>query len=167
MILKGCLAFKELVEMHEELIGHELLYDVTFEELLKWFVSCYLGICKEGEIPPTLLNGKDVNLITIYRVITKQGGLKKVDEDDAWEQVAVQCRFFVVMLKMSKVSYVRYVDLLEWYFQVMKNKRMEKTNLGSNKLCTYIHLQCDLLPTKLLEVLNSVMFISLCFIIRI
>ncbi|MFS8004884.1 putative transcription factor & chromatin remodeling ARID family [Helianthus anomalus] len=95
MILKGCLAFKELVEMHEELIGHELLYDVTFEELLKWFVSCYLGICKEGEIPPTLLNGKDVNLITIYRVITKQGGLKKVDEDDAWEQVAVQCRFFV------------------------------------------------------------------------
>ncbi|MFS7996633.1 putative transcription factor & chromatin remodeling ARID family [Helianthus anomalus] len=83
------LGFQRIGCVHEKLIGHELFYNVEFKELLKWFVPCYLGICKESEMPPTLLNVKYVNLITLYRVIKDQGGFKKVNEDNAWEEVAV------------------------------------------------------------------------------
>ncbi|KAM0048714.1 putative transcription factor & chromatin remodeling ARID family [Helianthus debilis subsp. tardiflorus] len=114
MILKGCLDFGELVMMHEELIGHELFYEASFEELLKWFLPCYLGICNENERHPTLHNGKDVNLITLYLVVNDQGGLKKVDEDGEWEQVAVQCGFDCDDAQDVKVAYLRYFDLLEW-----------------------------------------------------
>ncbi|MFS7951427.1 putative transcription factor & chromatin remodeling ARID family [Helianthus anomalus] len=112
--------------LHGEIIVHELFYDVSFAEVISWFIPCYLGIFKETEMCPTLLNGKPVNLITLYQVVKDYGGFKKVIEDDAWNSIAVQCGFDCEDAQEVKITYVRYVDLLEWYFDVMKFKRNEK-----------------------------------------
>ncbi|MFS7927950.1 putative transcription factor & chromatin remodeling ARID family [Helianthus anomalus] len=89
--------------------------------------SChvYLRIYKEKEMPLTLLNGKDVNIITLYRVVNNEGGIKKMIENDAWEHVAVKCGFDVDDAQEVKITYVHYIDLLEWYFDLMKKKCMK------------------------------------------
>ncbi|MFS7984084.1 putative transcription factor & chromatin remodeling ARID family [Helianthus anomalus] len=92
--------------LHEELVGDELFYDVSFEEVINWFMPCYLGICKEAEMPPTLHNGKPVNLITLYQVVKDYGGFKKVIEDDAWKKIAVQCGFDCKDAQEVKIVYV-------------------------------------------------------------
>ncbi|MFS7944389.1 putative transcription factor & chromatin remodeling ARID family [Helianthus anomalus] len=71
-----------------------------------WFVPCYLGICKEDEMPSTLLNGKYVNLITLYRVVNDLGGFKKENEENAWEVVALQTGFCCDDAIDTKISYI-------------------------------------------------------------
>ncbi|KAJ0526221.1 putative transcription factor & chromatin remodeling ARID family [Helianthus annuus] len=83
LIVESCLDVLDLIILHEELVGHELFYEGSMEDVINWFIPCFLGICKEGEMPPTLLNGKAVELITLYKVVKEYGGFKKVVQDDA------------------------------------------------------------------------------------
>ncbi|MFS7987880.1 hypothetical protein Hanom_Chr11g01028031 [Helianthus anomalus] len=57
LIIESYLDLVDLIMLHEELVGHELFYDASMEEIINWFLPCVLGICKEGETPPTLLKG--------------------------------------------------------------------------------------------------------------
>ncbi|KAF5791103.1 putative transcription factor & chromatin remodeling ARID family [Helianthus annuus] len=130
LIVESCLDVLVLIIFHEELVGHELFYEGSMEDVINWFIPCFLGICKEGEMPPTLLNGKPIELITLYKVVKEYGGFKKVVQDDAWDNIALQCGFDCDDDFEVKVAYVRYIELVEWYYEVMKIKR-EKS--GSNK----------------------------------
>ncbi|MFS7916190.1 hypothetical protein Hanom_Chr02g00174211 [Helianthus anomalus] len=69
MIIESCLDWFDLILLYEELVGHELFYEACMEEIIIWFVPCFLGICKEREMPQTSLNGKLVDLVTLYKVV--------------------------------------------------------------------------------------------------
>ncbi|KAJ0861824.1 putative transcription factor & chromatin remodeling ARID family [Helianthus annuus] len=122
IIVESCLDVLDLIILHEELVGHELFYEGGMEDVINWFIPCFLGMCKEGEMPLTLLNGKPIELITLYRVVKEYGGFKKVGQDDAWDKIALQCGFDCDDDFEVKVAYVRYIELVEWYYEVMKSK---------------------------------------------
>ncbi|KAM0041014.1 hypothetical protein Hdeb2414_s0011g00361241 [Helianthus debilis subsp. tardiflorus] len=89
LIIKRCLDLTDMIMLHEELISHELFYEVSFEEV--------------------------------------------VIEDDTWNKIALQCGFDCEDAQEVKIAYARYVELLEWYFDMMKIKRKEKENNGSEE----------------------------------
>ncbi|MFS7994457.1 putative transcription factor & chromatin remodeling ARID family [Helianthus anomalus] len=130
VIVESCLDVLDLIILHEELVWHKLLYEGSMEDVINWFIPCFLGICKESEMPPTLLNGKPVDLVTLYKNVKEHGGFKKVVQDNAWDKIAIQCGLDYDDDFEAKVAYVRYIELVEWYFEVMNIKR-EKS--GSNK----------------------------------
>ncbi|MFS7977687.1 putative transcription factor interactor and regulator CCHC(Zn) family [Helianthus anomalus] len=93
MIIESCLEALDLILLHEELVGYEKLYSGPFEEVLMWFILFFLGIFKENVMPPTFIDGRDVSLILLHRIVTIKGGVKKVIEDDIWAEVAVEYGF--------------------------------------------------------------------------
>ncbi|MFS7937586.1 hypothetical protein Hanom_Chr05g00429401 [Helianthus anomalus] len=66
MIVESCLEALDLMLLHEELIGHEKFYGATFEEILLWFIPCFLGIFKENTMPPTLIDSREICLILLH-----------------------------------------------------------------------------------------------------
>ncbi|MFS7893382.1 putative transcription factor & chromatin remodeling ARID family [Helianthus anomalus] len=93
MIIEDCLDVLDLILLHDGLVGHERFYSDNFEEIFLWFIPCFLGIFKEGTMPPTLIDGREVSLILLDRVVNVKEGIKKVIQDDAWDEVAVECGF--------------------------------------------------------------------------
>ncbi|MFS7979968.1 hypothetical protein Hanom_Chr10g00933901 [Helianthus anomalus] len=103
-IIESCLYVLDLIILHEEVAEHKKFFKASMKEIVTMFIPCYFGICKEGEMP-TLLNGKPVI------------------QDNAWNKVAEQCGFDCDDDYEVKVAYVRYIELVEWYFEFMKAKR--------------------------------------------
>ncbi|MFS7900855.1 putative transcription factor & chromatin remodeling ARID family [Helianthus anomalus] len=93
MIIESCLEALDLILLHEELVGYEKLYSGPFEEVLMWFIPFFLGIFKAYFMPPTLIDGRDVSLILLHRIVAVKGGTKNVIEDDLWAEVAVDYGF--------------------------------------------------------------------------
>ncbi|KAM0048694.1 putative transcription factor & chromatin remodeling ARID family [Helianthus debilis subsp. tardiflorus] len=87
-----------------------------------WFIPLFLGIFKESVMSPTLIDGRDVSLILLHRIVTIKGGIKKVIEDDLWAEAAVEYGFEANDAYVIKVAYVYYVELIEWYFEFIKKK---------------------------------------------
>ncbi|KAJ0808857.1 putative transcription factor & chromatin remodeling ARID family [Helianthus annuus] len=122
-IIESCLDVLDLIILHEEVAEHKGFFKASMKEIVTLFIPCYFGICKTGEMPPTLLNGKPVDLVALYKVVKEYGGFKKVVQDNAWNKVDVQCGFDCDDDFEVKVAYVRYIELVEWYFELMKTKR--------------------------------------------
>ncbi|KAF5810678.1 putative transcription factor interactor and regulator CCHC(Zn) family [Helianthus annuus] len=122
LIMDSCLEPLDLLLMHEELAGYDKFYDANFDDVLIWFLPSFLGIVKSREMPPKLLDGRDVNLLLLYRIVNLKGGIKKVLEDDSWAEVALEYGYEKVDGFEMKVSYVHYIELFEWYFDYMKKK---------------------------------------------
>ncbi|KAJ0958851.1 hypothetical protein HanPSC8_Chr01g0043451 [Helianthus annuus] len=104
LIMDSCLEPLDLLLMHEELAGYDKFYDANFDDVLIWFLPSFLGIVKSREMPPKLLDGRDVL------------------EDDSWAEVALEYGYEKVDGFEMKVSYVHYIELFEWYFKYMKEK---------------------------------------------
>ncbi|KAF5781440.1 putative transcription factor interactor and regulator CCHC(Zn) family [Helianthus annuus] len=115
MIVESCLEALDLMLLHEELAG----YGATFEEILLWFIPCFLGIFKKNNMPPTLIDGREVSLILLHRIVTLKGGIKKVIEDDLLDEVAFEYGYEPDDTHMV-VAYIYYIELIEWYFDLMK-----------------------------------------------
>ncbi|KAJ0551156.1 putative transcription factor & chromatin remodeling ARID family [Helianthus annuus] len=120
IIIESCLEALDLILLHEELAGYDKFYSGSFEEVLLWFIPCFLGIFKEDTMPPTLIDGREVSLILLHRIVTIKGGVKKVIEDDLWAKVAVEYGFEANDAHVVKVAYMYYIELIEWYFELMK-----------------------------------------------
>ncbi|KAM0008126.1 hypothetical protein Hdeb2414_s0121g00803241 [Helianthus debilis subsp. tardiflorus] len=56
-IIESCLDVLDLIILHEEVVEHKKIFKASMKEIVTVFIPCYLGICKEGEMSPTLLNG--------------------------------------------------------------------------------------------------------------
>ncbi|MFS7949715.1 putative transcription factor & chromatin remodeling ARID family [Helianthus anomalus] len=114
MIIKSCLDWFDLILLYEQLVGHELFYDASMEEIINWFIPCFLGIYKENSMPPTLLNGKPANVVKLYQVVKDHGGFKKMMKDSVWNKITFQCDFDCNEDQEVKIAYVRYISLIEW-----------------------------------------------------
>ncbi|KAJ0940185.1 putative transcription factor & chromatin remodeling ARID family [Helianthus annuus] len=128
MIIESCLEALDLILLHEELVGYDKIYSGFFGEVLLWFIPCFLGIFKKDTMPPTLIDGREVCLILLHQIVTVKGGVKKVIEDDLWAEVAGEYGFELDDARVIKVAYVYYIELIEWFSELMKK------NGGTNAL---------------------------------
>ncbi|MFS7949338.1 putative transcription factor & chromatin remodeling ARID family [Helianthus anomalus] len=122
-MIESCLDVLDMIILHEEVAEHKGFFKASMKEIITSFIPCYFGTCKTSEMPPTLLNGKPVDLVALYEVVKEYGGFKKVIQDNAWNIVTLQCGFDCDDDYEAKVAYVRYIELVEWYFELTKTKR--------------------------------------------
>ncbi|KAM0049455.1 putative transcription factor & chromatin remodeling ARID family [Helianthus debilis subsp. tardiflorus] len=127
MIIESCLGALDLMLLHEELVRHDKFYNSTFKDILLWFILSFLGIFKERFMPPTLIDGRDVSLILLHQILTIKGGIKKVIDEDLWDEVAFKYGYCPDDAYVMKVAYMYYIELIEWYFELMKKKGDKNT----------------------------------------
>ncbi|MFS7950192.1 putative transcription factor interactor and regulator CCHC(Zn) family [Helianthus anomalus] len=129
MIMESCVEPGDLITLHEELKNHQRFFDAPFEEILIWFISDFLGIVCEKAIPPELIDGRDLSLILLHRIVKLNGGFKEVMEKNSWDVIAAKYGYEPDDAYEVKVAYIYYLELVEWYFDFMKKERGKKANV--------------------------------------
>ncbi|KAL9994969.1 putative transcription factor interactor and regulator CCHC(Zn) family [Helianthus debilis subsp. tardiflorus] len=129
MIIESCVEPGDLITLHEELKNHQRIFDAPFEEILIWFISDFLGIVCEKAIPPELIDGRELSLILLQRIVKLNGGFKEVMEKNLWDVIAAKYGYEPDDAYEVKVAYIYYLELVEWYFDFMRKERGKKANV--------------------------------------
>ncbi|KAF5776420.1 putative transcription factor interactor and regulator CCHC(Zn) family [Helianthus annuus] len=129
MIIESCVEPGDLITLHEELKNHQRFFDAPFEEILIWFISDFLGIVCEKAMPPELIDGRDLSLILLHRIVKLNGGFKEVMEKNLWDVIVAKYGYEPDDAYEVKVAYVYYLELVEWYFDFMRKERGKKANV--------------------------------------
>ncbi|KAM0047218.1 putative transcription factor interactor and regulator CCHC(Zn) family [Helianthus debilis subsp. tardiflorus] len=129
MIMESCVEPGDLITLHEELKNHQRFFDAPFEEILIWFITDFLGIVCEKAMPPELIDGRDLSLILLHRIVKHNGGFKEVMEKNLWDVIAAKYGYEPDDANEVKVAYIYYLELVEWYFDYMKKERGKKANV--------------------------------------
>ncbi|MFS7914683.1 putative transcription factor interactor and regulator CCHC(Zn) family [Helianthus anomalus] len=133
LIIESCLEAKDLITLHEELENHQRFYDAPFEDVIIWFIPSFLGIVCEKAMPPELIDGREVSLILLHRIVRLNGGFKEVMEKNLWDVIAAKYGYEPGDAHEVKVAYIYYLELVEWYFDFMKGKRGKNANVMDEK----------------------------------
>ncbi|KAJ0783745.1 putative transcription factor interactor and regulator CCHC(Zn) family [Helianthus annuus] len=126
MIMESCVEPGDLITLHEEIKKHQRFFDAPFEEVLVWFITDFLGIVCEKAMPPELIDGRDLSLILLHRIVKHNGGFKEVMEKNMWDVIAAKYGYEPDDAYEMKVAYIYYLELVEWYFDYMKKERERK-----------------------------------------
>ncbi|KAJ0623407.1 putative transcription factor interactor and regulator CCHC(Zn) family [Helianthus annuus] len=126
MIMESCVEPGDLITLHEEIKKHQRFFDAPFEEVLVWFITDFLGIVCEKAMPPELIDGRDLSLILLHRIVKHNGGFKEVMEKNMWDVIAAKYGYEPDDAYEMKVTYIYYLELVEWYFDYMKKERERK-----------------------------------------
>ncbi|KAJ0637710.1 putative transcription factor interactor and regulator CCHC(Zn) family [Helianthus annuus] len=129
MIMESCVEAGDLITLHEEIKKHQRFFDAPFEEVLIWFITDFLGIVCEKAMPPELIDGRDLSLILLHRIVKHNGGFKEVMEKNMWDVIAAKYGYEPDDAYEVKVAYIYYLELVEWYFDYMKKERGKKEDV--------------------------------------
>ncbi|MFS8027489.1 putative transcription factor interactor and regulator CCHC(Zn) family [Helianthus anomalus] len=129
MIMESCVEPGDLITLHEELKNHQRFFDAPFEEILIWFITDFFGIVCEKAMPPELIDGRDLSLILLHRIVKHNGGFKEVMEKNLWDVIAAKYGYEPDDAYEVKVAYIYYLELVEWYFDYMRKEHGKKANV--------------------------------------
>ncbi|KAM0058416.1 putative transcription factor interactor and regulator CCHC(Zn) family [Helianthus debilis subsp. tardiflorus] len=129
MIMESCVEPGDLITLHEEIKKHQRFFDAPFDEVLIWFITDFLGIVCEKAMPPELIDGRDLSLILLHRIVKHNGGFKEVMEKNMWDVIAAKYGYEPDDAYEVKVAYIYYLELVEWYIDYMRKERGKKANV--------------------------------------
>ncbi|KAJ0840702.1 putative transcription factor interactor and regulator CCHC(Zn) family [Helianthus annuus] len=158
MIMESCVEPGDLITLHEEIKKHQRFFDAPFEEVLIWFISDFLGIVCEKAMPPELIDGRDLSLILLHRIVKHNGGFKEVMEKNMWDVIAAKYGYEPDDAYEMKVAYIYYLELVEWYFDYMKKERERKEDGmagNSSNNCGWLDESSDDEVVVKIEVTNN------------
>ncbi|KAJ0654647.1 putative transcription factor interactor and regulator CCHC(Zn) family [Helianthus annuus] len=157
LIMESCIEPGDLITLHEEIKKHPRFFDTPFEEILVWFITNFLGIVCEKAMPPELIDGRDVSLILLHRIVKHNGGFDEIMAKDKWGEISVKYGYDKDDAYEMKVAYVYYLELAEWYFDYIKKERArEKVGMAeSSSNCGWIEDSSDDDVVVKIEVTNN------------
>ncbi|KAM0063402.1 putative transcription factor interactor and regulator CCHC(Zn) family [Helianthus debilis subsp. tardiflorus] len=126
LIMESCVEPGDLITLHEEIKKHPRFFDAPFEEVFVWFITDFLGIVCEKAMSPELIDGRDLSLILLHRIVKHNGGFKEIMEKDMWDVISVKHGYEPDDAYEIKVAYIYYLELVKWYFDYIKKERVRK-----------------------------------------
>ncbi|KAM0028219.1 putative transcription factor interactor and regulator CCHC(Zn) family [Helianthus debilis subsp. tardiflorus] len=157
LIMESCVEPGDLITLHEEVKKHPRFFDAPFEEVLVWFITNFLGIVCEKAMPPVLIDGRDLSLILLHRLVKNNGGFDEIMEKDKWGEISVKYGYDADDAYEMKVAFIYYLELVEWYFDYIKKERArEKVGMAeSSSNCGWIDDSSDDDVVVKIEVTNN------------
>ncbi|KAL9996426.1 putative transcription factor interactor and regulator CCHC(Zn) family [Helianthus debilis subsp. tardiflorus] len=157
LIMESCVEPGDLITLHEEVKKHPRFFDAPFKEILVWFITNFLGIVCEKAMPPELIDGRDLSLILLHRIVNNNGGFDEIMAKDKWGEISVKYGYDMDDAYEMKVAFVYYLELVEWYFDYIKKERArEKVGMAeSSSNCGWINDSSDDDVVVKIEVTNN------------
>ncbi|KAJ0458404.1 putative transcription factor & chromatin remodeling ARID family [Helianthus annuus] len=95
--------------------------------MVEWFITKKLGVITRP-IPAYASNNRKVSLLDLYLEIEKEGGHRRVTENNLWPKVAKDMGFEYSDGELMRLMYAMYLDVLVYYykFKIIQSKACEK-----------------------------------------
>ncbi|KAJ0702143.1 putative transcription factor interactor and regulator CCHC(Zn) family [Helianthus annuus] len=138
MKFKDFLDCKALLDMmdDDEYVGkYKFILQTKFDEMVEWFITKKLGVTTRP-IPAYASNNRKVCLLDLYLVIEREGGHRKVTENNLWPKVAKDIGFEYSDGELMRLMYAMYLDVLVYYhkFKVVQSNVYDKEVTDGNEV---------------------------------
>ncbi|KAJ0467471.1 putative transcription factor & chromatin remodeling ARID family [Helianthus annuus] len=84
--------------------------------MIRWFLNEYLGI-NSRPVPPYSLDQRKIDLLSLYMLVTKDGGYREVTTENIWPIIAKDLGFEYKDGDYMRIVYAMYLDVLEHYYK--------------------------------------------------
>ncbi|KAF5769193.1 putative transcription factor interactor and regulator CCHC(Zn) family [Helianthus annuus] len=161
-----CKAVISMLDDREYVFKYKYELSKKFEEMVKWFLTEYLGITHRP-FPPYTKDNHKIDLMDLYTLVDKDGGYREITTENLWPIIAKDMGFEYKDGDFIRIVYAMYLDTLEYYYKFKKvqqrvhDKRMiseedevsrgdlKKTNsLGSGRQDAAVDVHKEMEPNQ-------------------
>ncbi|KAJ0811072.1 putative transcription factor & chromatin remodeling ARID family [Helianthus annuus] len=106
---------------------YKFIPDLKFYGVVDWFITKKLGV-KTRPIPTYASNNHKVSLLDLYLVLEREGGHRRVTENNLWAMVAKDMGFEYSDGELMRLMYAMYLDVLIYYhkFKIIQSNVYDK-----------------------------------------
>ncbi|KAM0021716.1 putative transcription factor & chromatin remodeling ARID family [Helianthus debilis subsp. tardiflorus] len=116
-----------MIDDEEFVSKYKHMLETKFEEMVKWFLIDYMGLSSRP-IPPYAPNKRRIDLLSLYILVTRDGGYREVTTENLWPAIPKDLGFDYQDGDYMRVIYAMYLDILEYYykFEMVQEKVHDK-----------------------------------------
>ncbi|KAJ0771208.1 putative transcription factor & chromatin remodeling ARID family [Helianthus annuus] len=90
---------------------YKFILETKFDEMVDWFLTKKLGVLTRP-VPAYATNNRKVSLLDLYLVVEREGGHRRVTENNLWAMVAKDMGFEYSDGEFMRLMYAMYLDVL-------------------------------------------------------
>ncbi|MFS7943720.1 putative transcription factor & chromatin remodeling ARID family [Helianthus anomalus] len=105
-----------MLDDREYVFKYKVDLQKKFEEMVRWFLSVYMGITSRP-IPPYSPSQKKIDLLSLFILVIRDGGYREITTDNTWPIIAKDLGFDYQDGDYIRIIYAMYLDVLEYYYK--------------------------------------------------
>lgn len=121
------LSFMNLLKKNSLVYNNWEVFSGKFVELIKWFYLVHLNYDEIDMIPP-IIEGKEIDLLSLHKIVDGFGGYVEVTLSDKWRGIACILDLPVENGEAIKACYRKFIDLVSVYHETARMPSFDKTN---------------------------------------
>ncbi|KAJ0512162.1 putative transcription factor & chromatin remodeling ARID family [Helianthus annuus] len=103
-----CKALINMLDDREYVFKYKVDLQRKFEEMIRWFLNEYMGI-NSRPVPPYSSDQRKIDLLSLYILVTKDGGYREVTTENTWPIIAKDMGFEYKDGDYMRIIYAMYV----------------------------------------------------------
>ncbi|KAJ0884832.1 putative transcription factor & chromatin remodeling ARID family [Helianthus annuus] len=124
---QDCKALLDMMDDGDYVRKYKFILESKFDEMVDWFLTKKLEIMTRP-IPAYASDNRKVSLLELYLVAEREGGHRRVTENNLWAMVAKDMGFEYCDGDFMRLMYAMYLDVLVYYhkYKIIQTKVQEK-----------------------------------------
>ncbi|KAF5811138.1 putative transcription factor & chromatin remodeling ARID family [Helianthus annuus] len=124
---QDCKALLDMMDDGDYVQKYKFILESKLDEMVDWFLTKKLEVMTRP-IPAYASNNRKVSLLELYLVVEREGGHRRVTENNLWAMVAKDMGFEYGDGEFMRLMYAMYLDVLVYYhkFKTTQAKVQEK-----------------------------------------
>ncbi|KAM0023884.1 putative transcription factor interactor and regulator CCHC(Zn) family [Helianthus debilis subsp. tardiflorus] len=111
-----CINLLNMLEDGKFVFHYKYELEKKFEEMVSWFVTTFLGITTRP-MPPVMTENRNIDLLSLYMIVERDGGYNNVTEDNLWPIIAKDLGYEYKDGEYMRTVYAMYLDVLVYYYR--------------------------------------------------
>ncbi|KAF5764193.1 putative transcription factor & chromatin remodeling ARID family [Helianthus annuus] len=124
---QDCKALLDMTDDGDYVRKYKFILESKFDEMVDWFLTKKLEIMTRP-IPAYASDNRKVSLLELYLVVEREGGHRRVTENNLWAMVSKDMGFEYCDGDFMRLMYAMYLDVLVYYhkYKIIQTKVQEK-----------------------------------------
>ncbi|KAJ0578096.1 putative transcription factor & chromatin remodeling ARID family [Helianthus annuus] len=120
---QDCKALLDMLDDEDYVIKYKYHLETTFNNMIDWFLKEKLGI-NSRPLPAYASNNRKVSLLDLYMAVKREGGHRRITENDMWAVIARDIGFKYDEGEYMRLIYAMYLDVLVYYYKYKTTQEM-------------------------------------------
>ncbi|KAJ0438152.1 putative transcription factor & chromatin remodeling ARID family [Helianthus annuus] len=113
---QDCKALLDMLEDEDYVSKYKFCIERKFEDMVDWFLKEKLEITTRP-LPAYAADNRKVSLLELYMIVKREGGHRRVTENNMWVMVAKDMGFNYNEGEFMRLMYAMYLDVLVYYYK--------------------------------------------------
>ncbi|KAF5823421.1 putative transcription factor & chromatin remodeling ARID family [Helianthus annuus] len=113
---QDCKALLDMLDDEGYVMKYKYYLENKFDDMVDWFLKEKLEITTRP-LPAYASDNRKVSLLELYMVVKREGGHRRITENNIWAMVAKDMGFDYNEGEYMRLIYAMYLDVLVYYYK--------------------------------------------------